>query len=227
MFTLVLLHVLLFQGETHGDPSTMSFVISKETKDPQDFIQILKPPVHLHRKSIIVEYRCTKKRVVGVEVITDINGIPAERIFTELWNCNESIPPASKKRRVKLKLPDHIQYNYNNLNKEAALASKTKLRAWILDIKLWPLYKDKRSGYPRALAKVSYDTSILSPFSRPIKYVSIDCRKWSWDILRAISSRNLPKCPAEHGKLCNKCYPLKHQEKNYLKMSPAEVVCFK
>ena len=177
----------------------MSFVIS-EGSDLQDFIRIVRPPSHLRRKAITVEYKCTKQRVVGVEVLTDINGIQAQRIFSQVWNCRGDAQSKPKKIRVKLKLPDYLEYNHKHFTTDAILASHTKLRAWILDEKLWHLYKKQKNGYPRALAKVSYDTYILPPFARPRVYLSVYCRKWSWDILKIISRLLIPKCPVEQGK---------------------------
>ena len=197
---------LLFQGSNVGDPDTMSIVISKGSNDLQDFIQILRPPVHLHVKYITVEYRCTKDRIAGVEVLMDSDTLEVQRIFSKLWKCKENRRKEPIKKRVKLKLPSDLKYNYNYFNQEVNFAAgKIKLRAWILDKELWPFYEKEGSGFPRASAKVSYDTSILPPFSRPYVYVSVKCRKWSWDILRLITSRRIPTCPIEPGTFLTYC----------------------
>lgn len=178
----------------------MSIVISKGSNDLQDFIQILRPPVHLHGKYITVEYRCTKDRFAGVEVLMDSDTLKVQRIFSKLWKCKENRSKEPIKKRVKLKVPCDLKYNYNYFNQEVNFASgQIKLRAWILDKELWPLYEKQGSGFPRALAKISYDTSILPPFSRPYVYMPVKCRKWSWDILTLITSRRIPTCPLEPG----------------------------
>ena len=189
-----------FQSSNVGDPDTLSIVISKDAQNLQDFIQILDPPAHLHGKAITVEYRCTDDLMVGVEVLADTDDTKAKILFSKLWNCKANTGILPMKKRVKLKLPGEFKFNYNYFNKVIKLASGAKLRAWILNEEFLPFYMHYGSGFDRAEVKVSHNAVILPPFSRPYVYVSIQCRKWSWDIFRAMTSKTIPTCPVEKGK---------------------------
>ena len=191
----------MFQASNIGDPDTLSIVLDKEATNLQDFIQILDPPAHLHGTYVTVEYRCTDDSIVGVEVLARINDAKTQSILmSKTWKCKPNTGTLAKKKRVKLKIPKEFKYNYNYFNKVIKFASGAKLRAWILNEEFLPFYKHYGSGFDRAEVKVSHNAVILPPFSRPYVYVCIQCRKWSWDVLRAITSKNIPKCPVEKGR---------------------------
>lgn len=151
---------------------------------------------------MIVEYRCYEDRYVGVEVVADVNSVVSQKLFQKIWRCSKSEElHRTKIKSVRLKLPPDIAYNYNAFNKVVKLTSRSKVRVWMLDKSWWPYCFRQNSCYTRSSVKVSQDTYILPPFSRPYFRPYRKCTTWEWDIISILSSYHIPMCPYEEGKL--------------------------
>ena len=182
----------------------MSIVLNKDSTHLEDYIQIIDPPKFLHGRRILIEYTCTGNKLIGVEVNTRLDGAPSQKVFRKIWKCpsfgtQETVN--NKVRKLKIRLPPNLAYNYNKFNKVVSLSSNTKLRGWVLDSDWWPSCHKDNNCYSRASVKVSYDATIPPPYSRPFRKVSENCRLWSWDVLTAMTSYNIPTCPVEEGRL--------------------------
>lgn len=139
---------------------------------------------------------------MGVEVLSDVDKEPAVKVFQKIWKCHNIADTTNTKfKKVKVKLPPEIQYNYNALNKRIQFTNRTKLRAWILDPDWWNSCSTISNCYTRSTVKVSYDVIIQPPFSRPYRYASKNCRTWSWDVLTISTSYKIPHCPFEDGRI--------------------------
>lgn len=185
-------------------------IVDKTTSQLQDFVQILNPPSALSgdRTFISVEYRCTAQRYVGVEVISNLYNIYTQysvKVFQYVWRCHSNIDNKSTRlRKVRLKLPEDVAFNYNAFNRNVTLTSVTSIRAWVLDKKWLEHCWHLKNCYSRSLVKVKYDTAIQDPFSRPFKGWRTlgECKSWGWEVLYYATSVRIPVCQVEQGLYC-------------------------
>ncbi|KAJ8316168.1 hypothetical protein KUTeg_006182 [Tegillarca granosa] len=192
--------------QCNDNPATISVVTDSEFK-VQDHIQILNPPNVLSNGELFsVEYKCSDERIVGLEIITYIEKYKKKKIFQKVWKCSSGNND-SKVRRVKLKLKDKFAYRPDIFNKDFQLASRTKLQAWILDPAWWTSAKRNHNAYSRSKIKVSYNATILPPYSRPQKKI-FGCLPWSWQIILDLSTTYISKCPKEHEKVDAITFPV-------------------
>ena len=158
------------------------------------------PPDILSDKNVIkLEYECMENTVVGVEIVTNFDkGDKNVKVFKRSWLCpdqNGELHIRSKKLR--LRLPASLAYNYNIFNPNVLLTSGTKLRAWIINGNTWNFCKKSNDCYLKSRKRVSYASNILPPYSRP--FYRRQCRKWSWDIITIATAQHIPVCPMEQG----------------------------
>jgi len=198
------LFLCLIQSEPPGiaDPSTIAVVL--DNGQLQDFVQILDPPtvVSGDRTVINVEYRCTDSRYVGLEVVSDVTNIyinVAIKVFQYTWRChsNEDFTLTTV-RKVRLKLPDELAFNYNGHNTNVSFGSRTRIRAWVLEPDWLEFCLEPKNCYTRSFVKVTYNTVIQTPYLRP--YKTGTCRTWGFDMLHIATSYIVPTCPIEEGK---------------------------
>ncbi|XP_053372866.1 protein sel-1 homolog 3-like [Mercenaria mercenaria] len=182
------------------NPKTMSVVINKESSLLEDYIQIKEPLATISGAftKVTVEYRCTEDKFVGVEVVADTNLDVSQKLFQKVWRCHKSNElSVIKLKKVKLKLPPEVAYNYNAFNKHVTVTSRSKVRIWMLDNDLWSSCFRQRNCYTKSSVKVSYDVQISPPFSRPYYKPYKQCKTWGWDIVAMITFDIIPTCPCE------------------------------
>ncbi|XP_052803670.1 protein sel-1 homolog 3-like [Mya arenaria] len=203
-----------------GDPSTLSMVIDKRSNKLADFIQILDPPTSFSGDTTVihVEYRCRDERYVGVEVLSDVIGVfksqidTSVKVFQKVFRCHkDSISAQAKVKKVQLKLPPYVGFNFNVLNKNVTFTSNTKLRAWILETEWRHSCKKHNNCFTRSFVKVAYESSIDPPFSRP--YVDVKsslrgCISYRSKIQHYATSFRIPTCDVENEVVELLSYPL-------------------
>ena len=180
----------------------MAVVIGNEPSVTTEYIQIMEDLTTIEGAStkVTVEYRCTDDKLIGVEVVADINLEVSQKIFQKVWRCRKSEEYSGMKfKKVKLKLPPEVAYNYNAFNKHVTMTSRSKVRVWMLDNEWWPSCYRNSDCYTKSSVKVSYNVKISPPFSRPFYKLCKQCKAWSWDIIAHLSSANIPSCPYEEG----------------------------
>ncbi|XP_052265237.1 protein sel-1 homolog 3-like isoform X2 [Dreissena polymorpha] len=189
------------------DPVTRSQELSERSSDLGDFLRLDNPPESFSGDAarVTLEYSCTGDYYVGVEVISDVTDVigseQSVKVFTKVFKCTTDVERSRFiSKNVRLKLPSKLAFNYNALNKKIALSSKTKIRAWMLDTNWWPLCLKYSNCYTRSAIKVSHNTNIDPPFSRP--FVTArglrTCKSFSWILLFYSTSFKIPQCPVEN-----------------------------
>ncbi|KAK3106808.1 hypothetical protein FSP39_000229 [Pinctada imbricata] len=170
----------------------MSLVIDTKSHNREDYVQVTNLPKYVyHTDWIKVEYACSKQRIVGVEIVADVEKFTKRKIFRKAWKCNPSA--RNKSKYVKLKLPDNLAYRPDLYSSEYKFVYNSKLKAWILAPDWWKVAKRNHDAYSRSLVKVSYDVNFPAPFSRMPRP-----RRWPYNVISDISVMNIPSCPYEN-----------------------------
>ncbi|CAH1266390.1 SEL1L3 [Branchiostoma lanceolatum] len=187
---------LLRQQGTTGSRQ-MSMVVDKKSLTEQDFVRVLNAPEFFTATpdlSVPVEYRCSKDRIIGVDVRASSLVRNNVDIFKFRWQCEKTLGQ-SKVRTVAITLPDTVLYKEDRLVRRAVFVTSMELRVWLIDKSLWTQYK--MNHYVRALAKVSYPMQSVPPYSRPPK----DHKQcWRWDVKmidRFANDFKYATCPLE------------------------------
>ncbi|OWF53033.1 protein sel-1 homolog 3-like [Mizuhopecten yessoensis] len=201
---LYFIPVLVLVSQVNGErrPNTVSMELGQEKLQDPDTIQILDPPEVLsHGMWLIVEYRCSRDRIIGLEVTGSIEklkpGQNAERkLFRKAWKCNHENRNI-KRKRVKLKLPDSVAFRQDLFNSRITFVNSPKLKAWNLDPIWWPSCRKYHNAFWRATVKVSYDMQLPSPHARLSKGGFNSCPKWPLHILAEVQVKKIEICRKE------------------------------
>lgn len=190
--------------QIYGDkrPRTVSMEIGRKSFQDQDMVQIVNlPEVLSHGMWITVEYRCSRDRIIGVELIgkTEKGTKNSEhKLFKKAWKCR-SENKAIKKKHVKLKLCDSQAFRQDLFNSKMTFVTSPKLQAWNLDTAWWPSCRKWHNAFWRASVKVSYDIKLPSPHFRPSKGGVNNCPKWPLKILAEVQMKTIEVCRREPG----------------------------
>ncbi|XP_069115229.1 protein sel-1 homolog 3-like [Argopecten irradians] len=195
-----LIPVLVVITQVYGSryPSTVSMETGKQNHEDSDIIQILNPPEVLFTgQKVMVEYRCSRDRIIGLEITGSTAKQKEDRkLFQKAWKCNSG-SHSVRTKRVTLRFPDSIAFRPDLFNSKMTFVNSPKLKAWNLDPVWWPSCRKYHNAFWRATAKVSYDVTLPHPYARPSKGGFNSCPKWPLLILADAKMKTIEMCPRE------------------------------
>ncbi|XP_064599462.1 protein sel-1 homolog 3-like [Liolophura sinensis] len=189
--------VVCSQQNERAKPDTMSVVISKDSLRNQDLIQVLNSPTVIDNSvTLTVEYRCSRTRTTGVEITADTERRKSEKIYRKVWKCSGGKDSSVLHKNVHIHLAGKYAYRPDRYNPDIEILSRVVIRAWVIDSHRWSkLGLARKEPYKHAFVKVSYNTSVVSPYIRPPDQRI--CLSWSSSVFRMLDWSKIGFCPKE------------------------------